>query len=430
MKSRILITFLTTIVFVSSMASAQPGGGMGAVIPGQPIADNSNPSLSCLIKIDIAPEILALNPEILQTLLNSPFVKEFNQKLDDSGILDNVMGNVNIYVDMLAAAPQPYGTPLGMMMGAPGGSRSIPARENQIGGQLYKIRLSSDSIDDETLTANAAEIFKQIADRLDTTLRREFDKYLGQLNRQQEIAAVNQIKTQNEMDNLQRSESALQQDAGQSILSRESILNQMKDLENERQQLQMDQAATQSRRGAIYEEILKIAKQTEAKTADDPVIQNLKKICELQKEKLDNLRKLVDSGRASQDESSDQQEKIARTEIEIAERQEELEKQAGGGSAEKWNNELADMSIHRAEMEARLHFIEEQLKQMKEKNLLELANTYEREVVMKMGPVREAYEQAAQRVNELQMQLDSLQPPSVTILGGQPEQEEKKAEEQ
>ncbi len=428
MKSRFLITFFTSIFFASSMASAQPEGGMGALIRSQPIADNSNPSLSCLIKIDIAPDILALNPEILQTLLNSPFVKEFNQKLDDSGILDNVMGNVNIYVDMLAAAPQPYGAPLGMMMGAPGGGRSMPVWENQIGGQLYKIRLTSDFVDDETLTANAAEIFKQCATRLDTTLRQEFAKYLGELNRQREIALTNQNKTQNEMDNLQRLEMVLQEDAGQSILSREAILDQMKNLENEQQQLQMNLASAQARREAINRETAEISKRMEDKMGNDPVIGNLKEILELNINKRALAKQMVENGTAPQTEISEPEEKIARTQIEIAERQEELKKQAGG-SSEKWSNDLSEMAIQTAEMEARLNFVNNQLAQMKEKNLLGLANQYEREVVMKMGPVREAYEQAARQVNELQMQLDALQPPSVTILGGQPEQDEKKAEE-
>ncbi|OQA00067.1 MAG: Chromosome partition protein Smc [Planctomycetes bacterium ADurb.Bin412] len=428
MKSRILITFLNTIVFASSMASAQPGGGMGAVMPGQSIADNSNPSLSCLIKIDIAPEILALNPEILQTLLNSPFIKEFNQKLDDSDFLDNVMGNVNICVDMLASAPQPSGAPLGMMMATPGGGRSMPAWENQIGGQLYKIRLTSRLIDDETLTANAAEIFKQIATRLDTTLRQEFDKYLGELSRQREIAITNQNKTQNEMDNLQRSEMVLQEEAGQSNLSREAILNQMKDLENERQQLQMNLASLQARREAINRETAEISKRMEDKMGNDPVIGNLKEILELNINKRALAKQMVENGTAPQTEISEPEEKIARTQIEIAERQEELKKQAGG-SSEKWSNELSEMAIQTAEMEARLNFVNNQLAQMKEKNLLALAYQYEREVVMKMGLVRETYEQAGWMVHNLQRQMDSMQPPSVTILGGQPEPEEKKAEE-
>lgn len=390
MKNKTLITILCLGLYISSPIFAQDAPA---------IIEDEKPVIyifkeKCLFKLNSNTH--NSDTIIMHRLCNNPSVKGFDDRLNNITIMLDFLGGTNIC------------------------EVSFTNKDNK-SQSTVEIELSSEKI---------AAIFKEITRRLEKTLQTEFANHKNDLVQQLQMAKMNQNNLETEVAVLQRQEMELQQAAGQSNLSREFILNQMKNMEDEQNQLQMNLVSMQARKEAINREMAEIAKRSEAKINNDLIIENLRKIRELQKEKLDNLRKLVDKALAPQDDLSDQQEKIARTEIEIAERQEELEKQTGGGSAEKWNIELSEMSIQTAELEARTDFLNTQLMQIKAKNLLELANQYEREVVMKMEPMRKAYEQATRRVNELQKQLDALQPPSITILGGQPEPDEKKAEEQ
>ena len=84
----------------------------------------------------------------------------------------------------------------------------------------------------------------------------------------------------------------------------------------------------------------------------------------------------------------------------------------------KLNADLAGLSIETAEMEGRLGYIKQQLGQIKAKNLLELADLFEREIALRLGPAAEAVEQAIGWRNDLRRQLQTARPPAVSVIGG------------
>jgi hypothetical protein len=86
--------------------------------------------------------------------------------------------------------------------------------------------------------------------------------------------------------------------------------------------------------------------------------------------------------------------------------------QAGG------ENELTQLTIQAAETQARLGVINDQLKEIEEKKLLELADRMDREVRSKLDIVNKAREQAFAESETLRDKVKWLQAPEVTVIGG------------
>ena len=63
-------------------------------------------------------------------------------------------------------------------------------------------------------------------------------------------------------------------------------------------------------------------------------------------------------------------------EHDLVEREQALRQTATGNAMTTWNHELAELSIESAELEARLQFVREKLEQIKQKNLLRLADEF------------------------------------------------------
>ena len=112
-------------------------------------------------------------------------------------------------------------------------------------------------------------------------------------------------------------------------------------------------------------------------------------------------------------------ESVVRANIDFQTRRETLTKHQGGKSLSELNNELASIAMSNSEYEATYQFIREQMDRLQSRKLLELANRYEVEILLKMESVREAFVTVQYRINELKTLLAGMQPPSVSILGGQ-----------
>lgn len=199
-------------------------------------------------------------------------------------------------------------------------------------------------------------------------------------------------------------------------VSEEALLADKHNMVRDRQRLEMDIARSEARRSAIEQQIAKISDQATARVQGDPIMVELQRLLELQVENLERMKKLVEVGRAAtQVELANAEEKLARTKIELAQRREELAKAAGGNSLAKLNSDLADVMIELAEKQAELGVVGRQLKEI-EKQLTML--TAVDPAVTRIRLATHMVEVTEQRLSELKSRLADLQPPTVTILGG------------
>lgn len=184
---------------------------------------------------------------------------------------------------------------------------------------------------------------------------------------------------------------------------------QRSDLTRKVQALELDLAGIDARRDAIVKQVVEIEKRVRAKRADDPVLQELEKLTLLYTKPIS-----TPDGRMVSPGSSEGQENLVRARIQLANRREELSRQAGGGQLEDFNKELNRLVVDKAEKEAQLRIVREQLDEVQKQLTQALTSDPE---AARLRLARESLDSAARRITELQTCLANLQPPMVTVIG-------------
>jgi hypothetical protein len=202
-----------------------------------------------------------------------------------------------------------------------------------------------------------------------------------------------------------------QEAAGQPKVEADTVnlAGQRSELTRKMQALELDLAGVDARREAIGAQILNIRKQVDERLSQDAVIQELEKLTQVYARAT-----RAPDGHIATPDSSEGQENMIRARIQVANRREELSKQAGGGQLEEFNKELSRMAIDKAEKEAQLQIVRKQLDEV-QKQIAQML-TFDPEAA-RLRMVQEALDIAARRVADLQMRIANLQPPMVTMIG-------------
>jgi hypothetical protein len=193
------------------------------------------------------------------------------------------------------------------------------------------------------------------------------------------------------------------------------LLNEKYDLLREKQNLEMEIARLEARPPVIERQILRAKKEIEEKIQTDPVSKELEKILALQTERLESYKQLVVNGRVPTSQLAEAEEKIARARIELAQRREELSKSMMGDQLVKFSSELATSTVDLAEERAMLEVINNQLGHAEQQLL---AATISDLQVTRIRQATQILENIDQRVNELNNRIVDLQPPTVSMIGG------------
>jgi uncharacterized protein YggL (DUF469 family) len=197
-------------------------------------------------------------------------------------------------------------------------------------------------------------------------------------------------------------------------VSVQMLLQEKHSLLREKQTLELDVARLEARRPAIEEQVPLIRMQAERKIHNDPIVNELQRLLDLQVQLVERTKELVKEGRVSHSEFADAEGKVARAKIELARRREELSKSAGGDQLAKFANDLTTLTIDLTEKKAELQVLSKQLDQT-QKQLTALSASDPQ--ISKIRLVTQALEMADRRVNELEARLAYLQEPTVTVLG-------------
>ena len=195
----------------------------------------------------------------------------------------------------------------------------------------------------------------------------------------------------------------------------EMLTSEKYNLLREKQHLELEIAKLQARPPAIEEQIKRTTAEIQEKIKEDPVSNELRNILALQTQHLEAVKKLALDGRISSAELATAEEKLARTRIELAQRREQLSKSAGGDQLVKFSNELATLTVDLAEKQAMLEVIDDQLGQTEEQLL---AATISDLQVTRLRQATQILEGIDRRANELNSRIIDLQPPTVSVIGG------------
>ncbi|MBN1489465.1 MAG: hypothetical protein JXA69_06055 [Phycisphaerae bacterium] len=391
---------------------------------------------SCLIKVTCDPTVLPLNRDIVEMLLKSAGVgnEAFRNVFGSEDFAFTLrFGRLTAAAEPGTGVAPPAETPLdgmspgmgGMgMMGSGGGGMmagagyGMPAR-TPIGDASY--RLGTNSVVGQLavtvdLLEGAEEFMAAVCDRLETALINAHNAEEEQARRRVEAADHEVELARTRLDELQKMRRAYSTEAGQQDLAREAVLDRDRALTQELQELEMRMAGERARREAIEKQIAESGARATQETEQDLMAKALEQKLKANREQLENLRKLAAAGRVPHQEVAEAETQAVMIQAELAERRSAAAREAGGERLNRLNAELAELSISSAECEARLRVAREKAERMKE--LLTKADEYERSVLWELPLVRQAYEQARVRQEELARWLRTLQPPSVTVIGG------------
>ncbi|KPK77144.1 MAG: hypothetical protein AMJ79_04270 [Phycisphaerae bacterium SM23_30] len=343
----------------------------------------------CLLEVRQLP----IESDTLESIINATFYNQIARKAFDESSIDYNYARRGVSLDF---------------------SSSGMERENHI----FRISIIlTDRPGEFVVKSIAQELLDETVAKLKEFVKKDYQRKMGQLNEQYVLAQEVYQSAEARFTALQAEQHDLIKRAGQRELYRSRILDEIRDLEQKRQQLEMEQAGRQARQRALEEQIAKMSKQTQVKLSDDPVLAELEKLLKFLEQRLETIMLMEEMQRVKTSEVTDAQESVALTKIDIIKRREEIGKTEGGELLGKWNLELADLAIRGAELEAQLNFLIDRLRGIEQMNLLEKADRFER-LEREISTARSAFDLASREVENVRRQIERTGEPQVTILGG------------
>jgi hypothetical protein len=280
-------------------------------------------------------------------------------------------------------------------------------------------RLIVEYLDEETnYRAGADDLLKAITVRLAKVIEEQGAAQLESLAQRRGLAEADVERTKSRLAELQEAANALRAEAGRTDLSRDTIIEEVHELEAELRESEMEAASHDAKREAIAAQIAKIGETVKARPSANEVTQALHQVVELREMYAQRTRALFESGQTSQAELKQAEVEHAMARAELARHLEEQADAAGGGAMSGLNEQLMQLSIDAVEVQARQKALQARLEQIRATKLLDLADRYEREVRVQREVGEEMLEEALRRHEAADRVLRSYQPPSVVVVGG------------
>ncbi len=265
----------------------------------------------------------------------------------------------------------------------------------------------------EAIKPAAEEFMSALVANLRSALANAFDEHSLRLKGQLQLAEEEARRAE---EDLRQKQSQLREISGSQVLNRDSILAAIGNLRSNIQQIEMRQASEQVTIESTTKRIAELQAHMQSEIEKDSITDELKRLLELQQVNVNNVEKLSASGRVSASELADAQEKMARSRIELAQRREQLSKSKGGSQIESLTNTLTSRSEQIAQYKAQLAGYEQQLAQAEA--LLAKADDYEL-LSLKADIAKQGLQEALVWRDRLSRQIRMLQPPAVSVIGGQ-----------
>lgn len=209
---------------------------------------------------------------------------------------------------------------------------------------------------------------------------------------QQIISLSGKMKTEESLDELIRKRSVLS--------------NNLEELKQTLSDKHPEVIAVQKRLGEVAKQV--------ASLQDDTITSELLQLINKQTQQFRDIRTEVNTGRAHSSELAAIEEKLARLNIDLARRREELSRPVGIENLSALNENLSMTILDLAEKKAEYQVLERQLGEIESQIK---ATTTTDPKVLKYRETKKAFEEAGKRLNELKEIKDNMQPPQVIAIG-------------
>ena len=203
--------------------------------------------------------------------------------------------------------------------------------------------------------------------------------------------------------------------AGSRILDKGNILGNIMDLRRVLQDIRMEQESDKVIVDAITNRIAETQDRLKDQATKDDITKELQQIIENQRQLLEDAKQKVEGGMSGREKLAEAEEKLARAKIELAQRREQMSRSAGGDLIESLNRKLADLSIKTSQHEAKIHALSRQLAEAEE--WLNKADDHEI-LSLKADITKQNLREAIVWRDRISRKNRLIQPPSITILGG------------
>lgn len=355
-------------------------------------------SASCLVKVTCDPVVLPLSSRTIEYLLRGSAVggKAARDVLGASykpGLF--MVGPIHDPTSDTSAKPSTS-------------SSSALAAEEQT--YLFSLNVQLQSLEEKPA---AKEFMDALITNLRNAMTHAFDEHALRLKGQLQLAEEEVARAEGA---LRQKQDQLREISGSNILDRDSIVGEMNNLRKEIQQIDMKYISDQVTIEATTKRIAELQDQIQAEMGKDKIMDELKRLLDLQEHNLGNVEKLADGGRASTTDLADAQEKMTRTRIELAQRQEQLNKSKGGDQIGSLNSTLADLSMGIAQSKTMLTGYQRQLTLAEAQ--LNKADNYEL-LSLKADVAKQNFQETLLWRDRMARQVRLIQPPDVSVIGGE-----------
>ncbi len=258
----------------------------------------------------------------------------------------------------------------------------------------------------------AEEFLDALVHALRNSLEKSNDDYMEIYRHQEDFAAENAQKAEVELRALQE---GLRKISGPRNLSREAILKDISSLTEELRNTKPRMSMFHARRGNLEQQIAEIQRKVEEQIKSSPILDDMKKIVDIEANRLDKIRKLVEKSQLSEENLFDAQSKLARARVELAQKEQEIKDAAGGLRISQLMEELNNINLMQAETEEKIQDLDKQL--FETDMLMKSADDYDI-VALKVNAARNFLEQTLGKLNEIKIGFNPIRP-VVTIVGSE-----------
>ena len=214
--------------------------------------------------------------------------------------------------------------------------------------------------------SNTPRVARELADdlvkRLRLALVREAQgEFAGQVERleaEHQRAVAELDRSRQELNALRQK---LRDATGRTEADAERIRNELSQLEDRRQELQLELESRAARMNALSENMGQITKRVEQEVRDDTVSAELQKVVEAREAQVERAKQMVEAGKMSRSEYEDAVARAAEARARLMDRRGDVAERAGRGTLSDWNQELMRLSVDSAELQARLDKLNQRL---------------------------------------------------------------------
>jgi chromosome segregation ATPase len=209
----------------------------------------------------------------------------------------------------------------------------------------------------------AREVADEMVQRLRQSLAREAQGELAgqheRLKAEHDRAQVELAQGRQELTDLR---DKLREGTGRAEASVERIRNDLAQLEDARQEVQLELESKAARMGALSENVAKLSMKIDQAIQGDAVSAELQKVVEARDQKAERVKKMVESGAANRADYDEAVAEAAEARARLMDRRSDAAERAGAGTLQDWNRELMRLSVDSAELQARLDKLNQRLK--------------------------------------------------------------------